>query len=167
MSGMSTQPLDRSPPSPPVAGIQNKANFLFHQPWFFNGFWVERSQIPLSVRGEIVKRWGNGFWMTRNPQMAVTVPLTSQVSSRGFFNCLPEEAVQQAHLISYTAFPTNFFQLTSGNKSWWYNGKDGGKTKPKIDQNPGAKISREKKTAGMRAVLPDSIIITQIEQPRT
>ena len=36
-----SQPLDRClPPSPPVAGIWNKANFPFHQPGLFTGFWV-------------------------------------------------------------------------------------------------------------------------------
>ena len=35
---------------PPVAGMWNKANFPFHQPSLFIGFWVVRSQTPdLSV----------------------------------------------------------------------------------------------------------------------
>ena len=33
-------------PSPPVAGIWNKANFPFHQPCLFIGFWVASSWTP-------------------------------------------------------------------------------------------------------------------------
>ena len=46
-----SQPLDRCMPSPfPVAGadIGNKANFPFHQPGLFIGFWVASSQTPKS-----------------------------------------------------------------------------------------------------------------------
>ena len=57
-------PLDRCPlPSPPVAGIWNKANFPFHQPGLFTSFWAASSWIPhafLSVTGpgpEPQKTW--------------------------------------------------------------------------------------------------------------
>ena len=42
-------PLDRSPPSPMVAGLQSKANFPFHQLCLFIGFRTTSSQIPLSI----------------------------------------------------------------------------------------------------------------------
>ena len=35
--------------SPPVAGIQNKANFPLHQPCLFIGFWATSSWTPLLV----------------------------------------------------------------------------------------------------------------------
>ena len=39
--GVQSQSLDRCPPhSPSVASIWNKANFPFHQPGLFIGFWV-------------------------------------------------------------------------------------------------------------------------------
>ena len=34
------------PPHHPVAGIWNKANFPFHQPGLFTGFWAVRSRTP-------------------------------------------------------------------------------------------------------------------------
>ena len=41
------QPLDTYlPPSPPIAGIWNKASFPFHQSGLFIGFWVASSCIP-------------------------------------------------------------------------------------------------------------------------
>ena len=42
-----SQPLDRSLPPLPIAGIQNKANFPFHQPGLFIGFWGASSHPPL------------------------------------------------------------------------------------------------------------------------
>ena len=42
-------PLDRSPPTPCVTGIWNKANFPFHQFCVFIGFWAVNSQTPLSI----------------------------------------------------------------------------------------------------------------------
>ena len=44
-----SRPLDRSPPLPLVAGIWNKANFPFHQPCLFIGFWTVSGLTPLSV----------------------------------------------------------------------------------------------------------------------
>ena len=48
--GGGSWPSDRHPPFPPVAGIQNKANFPFHQPGLFIGFWAASSRTPLSVK---------------------------------------------------------------------------------------------------------------------
>ena len=42
-------PLDRSPPSPQVASVQNKGNFPFHQPCFCFGFCVVSGRTPLLV----------------------------------------------------------------------------------------------------------------------
>ena len=39
---------------PPVASIQNKANFPFHQPALFTGLWVLSSQNPLSVTDTVI-----------------------------------------------------------------------------------------------------------------
>ena len=48
-SGVS-RPWDRGPPSCPAVSIWNKANFPFHQPGLFIGFWAVSSQTPhLSV----------------------------------------------------------------------------------------------------------------------
>ena len=45
LPGVGDRPLDRCPPSSPtVAGVRNKANFPFHQPTLFTGFWVASSQ---------------------------------------------------------------------------------------------------------------------------
>ena len=56
-----SQPLDRRLPSPhPVANIQNKANFPFHQPCLFIGFWAVSRQTPLSVTLTYV-RGQNGY----------------------------------------------------------------------------------------------------------
>ena len=49
LSVVRSLPLDRSLPSLPVAGFQNKENFPFHQPCLFIGFRVASSQIPLYV----------------------------------------------------------------------------------------------------------------------
>ena len=54
-AGEESWPLDRCPPSPshlpipPVASIQNKANFLFYQLGLFIGFWATSSWTPLSI----------------------------------------------------------------------------------------------------------------------
>ena len=42
-----SQPLDRSLPPLPIAGIQNKANFPFHEPGLFTGFWGASSHPTL------------------------------------------------------------------------------------------------------------------------
>ena len=45
-----SRPWDRGPPSCPPVSIWNKANFPFHQPGLFTGFWAVSSQTPhLSV----------------------------------------------------------------------------------------------------------------------
>lgn len=44
-----SQPLGRSAPAPSVAGIQNKANFPFHQPCLFIGFQEASIWSPLSI----------------------------------------------------------------------------------------------------------------------
>ena len=41
-------PSHAPPHSTPIADIQNKANFLFHQPFFFIDFWAASSRTPLS-----------------------------------------------------------------------------------------------------------------------
>ena len=53
-----SQPLDRGPPSPSVASIHNKANFPFHQPCLFIGFWAVSSRTPLLVtQGVLERKW--------------------------------------------------------------------------------------------------------------
>ena len=52
VAGRESWPLDRLSPSPaPVASLQNKANFPFHQPHLFISFWAASSRTPLSVTG--------------------------------------------------------------------------------------------------------------------
>ena len=42
------------PPPTLVAGIQNKANFPFHQPGLFIGFWTASSRTPLSITLQVL-----------------------------------------------------------------------------------------------------------------
>ena len=75
LSVVGSRPLDRGLPSPhPVASSQNKANFPFHQPYLFTGFWAVSGRIPLSVMVFGVQCGSAALWLHLAPGVSRVKP---------------------------------------------------------------------------------------------
>ena len=136
---------DICPSLPPVASIQDKANFPFYQPGLFTGFWAVSSQTPLVVtptQQKGLRSWHSSSDVLRMPALCqLPLPKRSLFPLRALRQkCLPLRASEgqeskrhyQKHV--YPAghwWPTILYQnlminsITHQNfsrwKTWWKN----------------------------------------------